>query len=184
MSGLTVPNLTLLAVVEAAILGMNHPESLAPTTAGLSTREGELDPARASTAAAPSRGGSSAVSEGCDGAEASDYATAAGTRASALRGLVPNGVSCTSARVGDQAVCDPPAGSGYAVTAPDVWVRACNPISCMMRRCGGHIAHHWCVLQEMRTANRRDAMRCNAMSTSRTIGVCCKRCEQPTGEMQ
>ena len=138
----------------AAILGLNYPASLAPTTAGLSTHESEPDPARASTAAAPSRGGSSAVSEGCYEAEASDRGTATATRAGALRGLVPNGVSCTSARVGDQAVCDPPAGSGYAVTAPDVWVRACNPISCMMRRCDGHIAHHWCVLQEMRTANR------------------------------
>ena len=88
------------------------------------------------------------MSEGWYEAEASDRGTVTATRAGALRGLVPNGVSCTSARVGDQAVCDPPAGSGCAVAAPDVWVRACNPISCMMRRCDGHIAHHWCVLQQ------------------------------------
>ena len=44
------------------------------------------------------------------------------------RGLVPNGVSCTSARVGDQAVCDPPAGSRCAVAAPYVWVRARNQL--------------------------------------------------------
>ena len=163
----------------AAILELNHPELLAPTTAGLSTHESEPDPARASTAAAPFRGGSSAVSEGCYEAEASDRGTATATRAGALRGLVPNGVSCTSARVGDQAVCDPPAGSRCAVAAPYVWVRARNqlhdetmrwahraplvcaardassrPVRCNEMQCDEHIAHHWCVLQEMRAADR------------------------------
>ena len=59
-----------------------------------------------------------------------------------------------------------------------------QPVRCDKMQCDGHIAHHWCVLQEMRAVNRRDAMRCNAMSTSRTTGVCCKRCEQSTSEMQ
>ena len=111
----------------AAILGLNHPESLAPTTAGLSTHESEPDPARASTAAALHRGGSAAASEGCYEAEASDRATAADTRASALRGLAHADVCCASAQGGVLADAPPPAGSGCAIAITDVWVRACAP---------------------------------------------------------
>ena len=112
----------------AAILGLNHPESLAPTTAGLSTHESEPDPARASTAAASHRGGSAAASEGCYEAEASDRATAADTRASALRGLAHADVCCASTQGGVMADAPPPAGSGCAIAITDVWVRACTPL--------------------------------------------------------